>query len=366
MGSTSGRPGVEDRPLDGEVCAMSDESATLRVFIELTNRLLKKLSLEEALGLVADAALDVVPADNAFVRVFDPSGHKLLAAARSGAEPAAGPPPPSEVGKGLEGWVVEHRSAARIGDVANDDRVPPPGEGMRATGSTLVVPLVLGEKVVGVLGLASSKADAHTELHELMATLLANCVAPVIERARLERLTMTDSNTLAFNERYLLPRLKEEISRAQRYEHPLSVLVMDIDRFKRINEVHGTTAGDLVLQQFVDRIRATVRLSDVLVRKGEDEFVLIATNTPLEAALAAAERIRERLAAAPLLEDQHHTAITVTAAIGVASWDGAETADELEARARRALHEARELGRGQVKAALPDRAGDAGETGGTG
>ncbi len=86
---------------------------------------------------------------------------------------------------------------------------------------------------------------------------------------------MTDDLTLAFNGRYLASRLVEELERARRSEAPLSILWMDLDHFKLVNDKHGHPTGDQVLRTFVDRVRAATRRVDVLVRRGGEEFVLL-------------------------------------------------------------------------------------------
>ena len=129
-----------------------------------------------------------------------------------------------------------------------------------------------------------------------MLRLLANCSAPPIERARLRRLAMFDDTTMAFNHRYLTPRLVEEMERASRSSGDVSVLYMDLDHFKSVNDNHGHAVGDVVLRMFADRVRKVVRRIDVLVRRGGEEFVLIMPATGATQAHATGHRIQQTLA----------------------------------------------------------------------
>ena len=127
----------------------------------------------------------------------------------------------------------------------------------------------------------------------LLARILASCSVPAIERSRLERLSAVDEMTLAFNNRYLLPRLHEEMDRARHSGSTLSILVMDLDRMGHVNESFGRDMGDRVLGLFSERVRAQTRRYDVLVRSGDDEFVLLMPTTSPTQAMATAEKLRK-------------------------------------------------------------------------
>src|SRR5262249_26703152 len=162
------------------------------------------------------------------------------------------------------------------------------------------------------------------------AILLANVAAPALELDRLERLAVTDDQTHTFNSRYLAPRLGEELERARRSGAPLSLLLVDLDHFKQVNDCYGHQVGDLVLQVVVDRIRSAVRKCDVLVRRGGEEFVLIMPETGSDEAFTVAERIRAAVASLPVVLDSLR-ALSQTVSIGVATWDFRESTGELEA-----------------------------------
>lgn len=326
--------------------------ATINVLLDLTKKLAGELSLEEALEAVTEAALLLLPCEHASVRVFDDTRSALLSSARSGAGCAEGPMT-FRRGEGLIGWVAEHGEPAVVSDVLQDARFTKRGGQGFAIKSVLAVPLRAADQVVGVLGATSSRQGIFTTEHEVLATLLANCAVPAIERvrlerirAKLERLAVTDTQTPAFNHRYLLPKLREEIDLASRNLWPLSVLLMDFDNFKGINDMHGHAIGDRVLRTFADRVLSCVRSSDVLVRRGGDEFVLIMPQASEIKANEVGERVREAIERRPLSKGT--TAVSGTVSIGVATWSAGEHAEQLEGRADEAMYEAKRTGRNCV------------------
>lgn len=326
---------------------MAFDDRTIKPLLELTRRLLEKIPLGEALQAVTDTALQLLPAQHASVRVLDESGTRLLSGARSG-KGLEQAPLDFKPGEGIVGWVVTNGASARIADTSLDQRFKPAsGSQGFSIRSILDVPLWSAGKVVGVLGVTSPVPNAFSDEDEMLALLLANCAAPSIEKARLEYLSITDHHTMAYNQRHLFPRLREEIERARRHGTQLSVLLMDLDHFKRVNDAYGHAAGDYVLQCFADRARSSVRLSDVLIRRGGEEFMLIMPDMPRQLAGLVAERIRHSMSESPLILGED-VKVVQTVSIGTASWNGQESAEELERRADDAMYRAKRQGRNRV------------------
>ena len=218
--------------------------------------------------------------------------------------------------------------------------------------SIMAEPLWASDEVIGVLAVTSPERSRFTREEQLLLRLLANCSAPPIERARLRRLAMFDDITMAFNHRYLAPRVVEEMERASRAGGDVSLLYMDLDHFKSVNDRFGHAAGDAVLRLFADRVRKAVRRVDVLIRRGGEEFVLIMPQTGATQAHATATRIQQTLHQEEL-EIENGLKIRQTVSIGVATWDMKETPEQLERRADGAMYEAKRLGRDRVVVATP-------------
>jgi diguanylate cyclase (GGDEF)-like protein len=159
-----------------------------------------------------------------------------------------------------------------------------------------------------------------------------------------ENLSLEDSLTGLRNRRGFCQRLDDEVSRAQRYRHPLALLFVDVDGLKRINDRHGHRAGDIALRHVAGAIRTELRSTDLGGRWGGDEFAILAPNTPETAALALGERIRTLISRTGPHDGP------VTASVGVAVFEPARSVENvgsssLIARADRALYEAKRAGR---------------------
>jgi diguanylate cyclase (GGDEF)-like protein len=326
--------------------ATSPTMDPIAALLALTERLARDATLEEHLSAVTDAALVLLPADHASIRVVDASGDELLACARSGAG-TDHHSLPLRKGEGVAGWVLEHARAALVRDARGDGRfLPAMGQGF-AIESIVAAPLVYAGRAIGVLSASSATSRAFDTSHERLARLLAACSVPSIERARLVRLAVTDDLTLAYNGRYLLPRLQEELERS-RARSPVSVAMLDLDHFKRVNDTFGHAHGDGVLRAFADRVRQKTRQSDLLVRRGGEEFVLLLPATDADRAASLAERIRLAVGAPTPVGGG---TVVQTVSIGVATWNERETAEQLLHRADIALYDAKGRGRDRVVSA---------------
>lgn len=175
-------------------------------------------------------------------------------------------------------------------------------------------------------------------------------VQDVTERAlsqhRLRELNVRDQLTGAFNRRYLDNRLSEECKRHLRYDHPLSVIMLDIDFFKKVNDNHGHEAGDRVLAEVAGRLNGSIRKTDCLVRYGGEEFCCILPETPRDAACLLAERFRNNIE--QLAIQTAGEPLQVTISLGVAQLAPDDTPTSLLKRADEGLYEAKQSGRNRV------------------
>ncbi len=166
--------------------------------------------------------------------------------------------------------------------------------------------------------------------------------------AALDRVSRTDALTGLFNRRHLDEELAIRCGYARRYQEPLSVLLLDIDHFKVVNDTHGHPAGDVVLSEFAHRLANKLRMGDTAGRWGGEEFLVILPHTDLSGAIEVAERIRAAAAAAPFIAGT--TQITVTVSGGCCSGQG-ESPEELLHSVDLALYQAKDAGRNQIAAA---------------
>jgi diguanylate cyclase (GGDEF)-like protein len=167
------------------------------------------------------------------------------------------------------------------------------------------------------------------------------------QRKMLEA-ALLDGLTGAFNKRYLMDRLQTEFAFAQRHKMPLSLIMLDLDHFKKINDTFGHPAGDEVLIKAANVVQRTIRKEDIFARYGGEEFVVLCRGVDVSNAGVLAERLRERIAAMLVEHAGHRIAVTVS--LGVAGFPepGAETPPKLVAAADEALYEAKRCGRNRV------------------
>jgi diguanylate cyclase (GGDEF)-like protein len=332
----------------------SDPKRDLAVLRQLTEHLSDGRPLEDALHEVTDAALQLLPCDHASIRLFDASRTTLLAGARSGRGVEQRSLSLTK-GEGIAGWVMEHGLPAQVRDAKTDPRfVVAVGQGFSIR-SMIAEPLLAAGKPIGVLSASSPDPNIFRDDDVLLARILANCSVPAIERSRLERLSAVDDMTLAFNARTLIPRMQEEMDRARHSGSALSVLVIDLDRMGHVNDAFGRDVGDRVLSIFSERVRAQTRRYDVLVRNGDDEFVLLMPATSPTQALASGERLRKAVGDEPM-EPKAGGYLSQQVSIGVATWDGRETPEELCGRASNAMRDAKGRGGNAVAKAVPGTA----------
>jgi diguanylate cyclase (GGDEF)-like protein len=186
--------------------------------------------------------------------------------------------------------------------------------------------------------------DADLETIQSFAGQAAVAIDNVLLHQEAQRLSVTDGLTGLGNYRFFQQTLAREVDRAARFGRPLSLLMLDLDRFKQVNDEHGHQVGDAVLVQVADRIREEVREVDEVARYGGEEFVVVLPETGLEGAQHLADRICERLRARPL-----HTAagdLVVTVSIGVAVYpEHGDSPASLVRAADQALYVAKGEGR---------------------
>ena len=163
------------------------------------------------------------------------------------------------------------------------------------------------------------------------------------------RMTIVDGLTGAYNMRYFHEQLESELARAHRYDRPLSLVMIDIDHFKRVNDEHGHLVGDRVLERVAKLVQDRLRPSDVFARYGGEEFVILLPETDLTGAQTFADQIRKKLAQGPL--EAGATTVAVTASFGVAEREAGAGATTLLTHADACLYEAKAAGRNTVRPA---------------
>lgn len=197
---------------------------------------------------------------------------------------------------GVVAEVMLKAEAKRLIDVDHSPGYLPTIEGAR---SAMLIPMISHGRVIGLLRAESTRINRFTEMDQKVAAILAASAAMAYENSRLhaelEKMVVIDELTGIYNYRYFSEKLNDEIKRAARYHQPLSLIMVDIDWFKRCNDTYGHEAGNVVLKGVARIIAKNIRDTDTLARYGGEEFIVILPQTEHSDANQIAERVRAQI-----------------------------------------------------------------------
>lgn len=225
--------------------------------------------------------------------------------------------------------------------------------GKRTVRSEAAIPMIVRNEVIGVLDIESEKLNAFSERDLRMFTVFASQAAIAIENARLynetKALSLTDSLTNIANRRHFDLILENELKRGRGYSRSVSLAMIDLDHFKQFNDKYGHPAGDQLLIAVAEKIRRTVRDTDLVARYGGEEFVIIFPETSGGSAYKVCERVRTAIENNQIVLKRYGK-VGITISIGVATYPQlAQSAQELIQKADLALYRAKKLGRNRVE-----------------
>lgn len=257
---------------------------------------------------------------------------------------------------------LKTKKAVVVNDIKNDPLMETVREHIKDLefNSIVVVPIIKKESVIGTFFLrtASPLTNGINERVYKLCQLVSNISANALENAALfesmktaqyylEEMAVRDGLTNLFNHRHFYTRLDEEFSRADRYNEPLSCIFIDIDDFKKVNDIYGHRSGDEVIKQIGHMIKGVARGSDVAARYGGEEFVLLLPNTEAKGALEMANRLHSIIGEHAY---DHLEGEKINVSIGVSTSCNAniQSSDQLVQLADDAMYKAKGLGKNQV------------------
>jgi diguanylate cyclase (GGDEF)-like protein/PAS domain S-box-containing protein len=336
---------LERAKIEAEVQAQ--EAETLRMAGAIVA---STLEINQTVQLVLDQALNVVPYDTATVQlmredaleVIGGNGWEDLDAVRGVRIPYPGDNPHSRA--------IKSRKTVMIGDMSNEF---PQFANLSGTEirSWLGVPLVVHQEIIGLLALESTTPNSFTEKHARMAAALGDQVAVALFNARLyeqmKSLAMTDSLTGVATRRSFFIAAQHLLDDAVRSGGTLSVLMADLDHFKRINDEYGHQAGDDAIRLAADAAREMLRRTDVIGRYGGEEFAVVLPDTGADAAMTIAERLRINVSKIDVQGTAHNLSISV--GVTTCQPESSTKIDEILNMADKALLSAKRRGRNRVE-----------------
>ena len=298
-----------------------------------TTALVMTHDLRELIERILEATMNAIDrADTGSIYLIDPDTKQLTLATLHGTDSLE-----LESSKDLEAFagtyqrgyadrVIQTKEAILISDahLDDEDQEIQDSEPKFAVRSMILAPLLLEDRGVGVLALNSFSPAAFSNMDLASLRTFATTAAAAILNARLYEeahyLAVTDVLTGLNNRRYFFELARSELGRARRYQRSLSLLMMDLDHFKQVNDRFGHTVGDRVLRAVAQRCKEIVREQDIIGRYGGEEFAVMLPEADSRAAFQTANRIRERIAETPFTTSNGDQ-IGLTVSIGVATLD---------------------------------------------
>ncbi|MEO0070274.1 MAG: sensor domain-containing diguanylate cyclase, partial [candidate division WOR-3 bacterium] len=266
-----------------------------------------------------------------------------------------------KIGEGRVGSVAQRRVPMTERDFEHEviaDRHPNGKKPQFNFDPAICAPVIFQNRLLGVLTVADLPVVSDQEKQLLMVIAQASAIAlnNALSFEQLQDSAAIDGLTKLYNVQYFRERLREEVKRAQRFQHPFSLIIMDLDNFKNYNDTHGHLMGDRLLVQFANVVKKVLRETDLIARYGGDEFIILCPETDKKQGGLAAERIRKVLGDFPFAHRESQPLGLISISAGVATYpeDGLQP-EELIKAADESLYEAKRAGRNRVVVTKPIR-----------
>jgi diguanylate cyclase (GGDEF)-like protein len=318
-------PAIERRR-NASVSYEQREAGEVAIFQELGKALTSSLQLDQVLRTIMEKIDEFLRPDNWSLLLLDEAKQELYF------ELVVGKASPSlkdvriKIGQGIAGWVAQNGETVVVPDTAKDTRFfgQVDEKTKTETQSIVAVPVKFRDTCLGVIELINCMGPDGFDNRDLkLLEALADFAAIALENARhvkrIHELTITDDCTTLYNARHMGFILDTEIYRSQRYNYEFSLVFIDLDHFKQVNDTHGHLVGSRLLAEIGNALKNKCRLIDFAFRYGGDEFVLLLPQTSKESALNVARRLHKMIRESKWLESEGLN-IKVTTSLGVASY----------------------------------------------
>ncbi|OGW60016.1 MAG: hypothetical protein A2V83_07590 [Nitrospirae bacterium RBG_16_64_22] len=324
---------------------MDRKAEELAFYVDVGRALTSTLDLKAILKTVMDKTRDLIQGEAWSILLVDEERQDLVFEVATGEKGKKLEKKRLKKGQGIAGWVAQEGVPLIVPDVRKDPRFFSGFDEKTkfTTRSVMAVPIISKERVIGVVEVINKKSGESFGKKDLDLLLkLVDQAAIAVEHARIYQkmadLAVTDDLTNLFNMRYLARTLEVEIERARRHGASVSLIFIDLDHFKEINDQHGHLMGSRVLVEVAQILLHNIRSIDVVARYGGDEFVVVLPQTDPAAAFAIAERVRRSIAGHTFLKGEG-LQIRLTASCGIAAYpDHAKSKEDLIRLADEAMY----------------------------
>lgn len=347
---------MDDREsLHARIAALEERTRRLEILYETARDLGANLRLDDLLERILARTLEALRSETGSILVVDDEDEEWLCLRNArGLDGAPADDVRVRVGDGISGWIAEQRRPLLVEDLESDPRFARRGAERYHTRSLIGAPLLARDRLIGVLNVSSRAGSAPFKPEDLdLLAAIASQAAMAIADARLHdetaALTHLDPLTRLYNHGYFQRALDREMERAQRYNRPLALVLIDIDEFKPYNDRYGHARGDEALREIADLICTQSRLSDAVGRMGEDAFAAILPETDVKGAWIFAEKVRASIAVHPFPGAAGDLTESLTVSVGVAAYpEDARDRIDLYDVADSALHASKFAGKNCV------------------
>jgi diguanylate cyclase (GGDEF)-like protein len=304
---------------------LTRQSQELTIFHDVAKTLTSSLDLDSILQTIMEKMAEYFRPDTWSLLMVDEEHDELYFAIAVGDKAEVLKNARLKVGEGIAGWVAKHGEQAIVPDVESDPRFAKRIDESTQweTRSIICVPLRSRLRVLGVIQLVNVDLSRFHEQEVFFLQALCDYAAIAIENARwvekIQELTITDDCTGLFNARHLYKTLETEVYRSTRFGYEFSILFIDLDHFKQVNDTHGHLIGSKLLAEIGYLIKAQLRLIDFAFRYGGDEFVVLLPQTGKDSALVVAKRLRDALRASSFCREEGLN-LNVRASLGLATF----------------------------------------------
>src|SRR6185437_15210901 len=304
--------GVERRRQAGSAFPFpTSDGAEVTVFHELGKALTSSLQLDQVLRTIMEKINEVLHPDTWSLLLIDQDKQELYFEIATGEGAEALKDVRIKLGQGIAGWVAQTGEVVVVPDTSQDSRffAQVDSRTKMETRSIVAVPVRFREQCLGVIELINCVGPEGFSARDMaLLEALADYAAIAIENARhvqrIHELTITDDCTTLYNARHLNFMLDTEIYRSHRYSYEFSIIFIDLDHFKAVNDTHGHLTGSKLLGEIGNMIKSNCRLIDFAFRYGGDEFVLLLPQTSKENACRVARRLHRLIKDTPWLKDE--------------------------------------------------------------